>query len=63
MFNDAPYSWMPEGTMKQRVRGLRDEMPPSEIRVYCAKTGKFLRIEKPQRMKRDFNKDLGIETL
>lgn len=52
---DSPLNFWPESTLRQRVRGLREEAPPSAIRVYSAATGKLLRIEEPQKPPIRFN--------
>ncbi len=55
LIHSVPHGFMPVGTLKELVRGLREDVLPSEIRVYSATTGKLLRIEQPWQRKPRFN--------
>ena len=44
---NTPRGFMPRSLMEYRVAGLRDYEKPTEVRVFSADTGEFLRTEKP----------------
>ncbi len=49
-----PRSFINRGTLRDLVAGLRDDAPPSAVRVYDM-NGKLLRIEQPKPVRTKFN--------